>query len=270
MEKSQYIAIALSVVLFGTLFALPRVVVNNQDEADKLAAGSGEKHMQSGLSGEQGSKVADLRNVLASEEDTETRMIALLDLIGLYKSANLFDSAAYIAEEEALRSPKMGNALLAADLYYDAYTYALDPDRIRRFAESARGWYEKVLLEKPDSTDLKVKLGMTYLTTENPMQGIMLIRSVLEKDPDNRFALSNMGLLSMQSGQYEKALERFERIKEIDPSDLQNRFYLAICLKETGKTPQAIAEMEHVKANESDPDVLTTVSRYLEEWTAKQ
>ena len=40
------------------------------------------------------------------------------------------------------------------------------------------------------------------------MQGIMMLREVLEEDPKNELALFNMGMLSIQSGQYDKAVER--------------------------------------------------------------
>ena len=44
------------------------------------------------------------------------------------------------------------------------------------------------------------------------MKGILQLRSLSEKYPENADLHWNMGLFSIQSGQYEKAVTRFEKI----------------------------------------------------------
>ena len=50
-------------------------------------------------------------------------------------------------------------------------------------------------------------------------QGIFKLRDVLKKDPENIKALYHMGLLSIESGQFEKAIERFEKLILLRPEN---------------------------------------------------
>ncbi len=50
-------------------------------------------------------------------------------------------------------------------------------------------------------------------------EGIMKLRAVLEQDPDNETAILQMGLLSLESGQIEKAAKRFEKLVLLQPEN---------------------------------------------------
>ena len=61
-----------------------------------------------------------------------------------------------------------------------------------------------------DDVDLKKALSIIE-KGEQPMQGISILRGLLEKNPNNLDVIWEMGKLSMQSTQYEKAVMRFEK-----------------------------------------------------------
>ena len=73
---------------------------------------------------------------------------------------------------------------------------------------------------------------MTYLSAENPMQGITMLREVLAVDPKNELALLNMGMLSIQSGQYDRAVEPLARIGEDKPESYSRPAVIGYCLDE--------------------------------------
>jgi cytochrome c-type biogenesis protein CcmH/NrfG len=91
------------------------------------------------------------------------------------------------------------------------------------------------------------------------MQGIMLLREVLASDPTNEPALFNLGLLSMRSNQYEKAIERFKQLLKVNPNNTKAQFYLAVSLAQTGKNKEALSQLEIVKANEKDPTIQAAI-----------
>jgi tetratricopeptide (TPR) repeat protein len=65
--------------------------------------------------------------------------------------------------------------------------------------------------------DLKVEEAVRIVQSgENPMQGVMMLRAVLAENPEHLEATYSLGMLSMQSNQYEKAIERFKRVLELD------------------------------------------------------
>ena len=71
---------------------------------------------------------------------------------------------------------------------------------------------------------------------QSQMKGILQMRSLSEKHPENADLQWNMGLFSIQSGQYEKAAARFEKVINIDAQRLDAYMQLAIsylALKDT-------------------------------------
>jgi len=63
---------------------------------------------------------------------------------------------------------------------------------------------------------------------QSQMKGILQMRSLSEKYPKNADLQWNMGLFSIQSGQYEKAVARFEKVINIDAKRLDAYMQLAM------------------------------------------
>jgi len=59
--------------------------------------------------------------------------------------------------------------------------------------------------------EVDIKKASQMIQNGQPMKGVMLLRSILEKDENNIDAIWELGKLSMQSQQYEKAIGRFEK-----------------------------------------------------------
>ena len=64
--------------------------------------------------------------------------------------------------------------------------------------------------------DLKVEQAIEMVQISGmPMQGITLLKEILEEDPKHKEAIWQLGMFSMQSRQYNKAIERFTSLIEI-------------------------------------------------------
>ena len=79
--------------------------------------------------------------------------------------------------------------------------------------------------EKVNQTT-SISRAMDLIRGENPMEGIFMLREILEKDPKNKEALYNLGVLSIHTAQYQNAVNRFNQIIAIDSSD--KRAYLQL------------------------------------------
>lgn len=71
-------------------------------------------------------------------------------------------------------------------------------------------------------SQVKTAEAVALVQGEDPMRGIMMLREVLQEDPDNVEAHWHLGLFSIQSGQYDKALERFKKVRELDEEARNN------------------------------------------------
>ena len=182
----------------------------------------------------------------------------------LYNQAGLFDSAAWFADR-AMTFFKTDESLLkAGDAYYQAYTFAMDPQKQKALADKTQELFGKYLKENPKNLEVKTKIAMTYLVSA-PMKGIGMLREVLAADPNNELALFNMGMLSIQSGQYDKAPQYLEKLATVNEKHIQGQLLLGVAYLNLGQKDKARQQFEKVKKMDSDPSVQATVDSYLKD-----
>ncbi|MBB6463995.1 tetratricopeptide repeat protein [Flammeovirga kamogawensis] len=287
MGTKQYSLIGIGIVLIIVLALLPKAVVtdnsanaveNNESTAqteqhsddDGHDHGSNKVDMASAhsekLPADTQSKLDSLQDSFESGKGTQNKITVANEAYDLLIRMNKFDRAAEWKLALYGVTDKSEDLKSAADAYYDAFTFAMSEEKSSKMASLARSNYNQYLKLEPKDLNSKVKLGMTYVVSSSPMQGITLIREVIAEEPNHQLAIFNLGLLSMQSGQYDKAVGRFEQLKKLYPEDMEARFYLALALKEVGKKNQAIKELEFINKNADSEDIRVTSSQYLAEW----
>jgi len=269
MPKNLLIVSAIAAVAVIGLFLLPKSVVDNEnsteanaaEEATGIQAGEAEHSMD--VPNEAIEELAELKEAYQNSKNSENFASFANSLIERFASLNQYDSAAKYAAELAEFNQSEANLQKAGDMYYEAFTFAMDADKTRRMGEQARYFYEQLLAQSPDHLDAKAKMAMTYVSSPNPMQGILMLREVLDTDANNQMAIYNLGLLSMQSGQYDRAIDRFEKLVTLDPEHLQAQFLLGVSYFNAGKNGEAEAQFKKVKTMDADPSVAASVDEYL-------
>ena len=84
-----------------------------------------------------------------------------------------------------------------------------------------------------------VENALKLIESNNPMEGVFMLRKILEKEPKNKEAVFNLGVLSIQSKQYNKAIERFNQLLIIDSLDKRAYLHLGISNFELGNEEEA-------------------------------
>jgi tetratricopeptide (TPR) repeat protein len=271
MKKSQIVFLIAGIILIGLLYSLPTMVVDNSDEnvameeVDSLSnSPQADDTHEPALSTEDRDQVELLRAALDNEEDRE-KFTILADSIGrVYTAAGKLDSAAYYYGLIADRVPEVPELEKAGNIYYEAYGFAMSPEKTTYLAGKTREYLGKVLEKDPSRLDLKTKIAMTHVSSSNPMQGITMLREILEEDPTNELALFNMGILSMQSGQYKIAVQRFEDLVANHPQNIEGQFYLGVSYFESKQNNKAKKQLQIVRDMTEDPQILSGVANYLE------
>lgn len=271
MKRSQLILIAIGVLAVLGLYSLPKIVVENDseiadmgEEVQATAPNAIEMH-DAELSPEQLESRARSQQVFDNPSSEEDQTVAAEELASLYIDLGKFDSAAYYLGEIADQSQTLEDLEKAGQAYYEAFSFALDPEKVSYTAEQTRSYLNQVLENDPSRLDLKTKVAMTYVSSSNPMQGITMMREILEEDPQNEDGLFNMGVLSMQSGQYKRATERFEELIKYHPDNLQGQFYLGVSYFEAKQKNKAKAQFEEVMNMTQDPMILSSIQSYLDQ-----
>jgi Tfp pilus assembly protein PilF len=100
----------------------------------------------------------------------------------------------------------------------------------------------------------------------NPMEGIRLLREVLEEDPENTEVHYRLGMFSMQSGQFDKAIARFEKVvSKNDPKYNDAIFFLAQAYAATNRKDEAIILFNRYRKTSTDTAVTNGVDRLINE-----
>ena len=81
-------------------------------------------------------------------------------------------------------------------------------------------------VENQVNENFSIEKAIELVEGENPMEGIFMLRDIIDKNPENTDALYYLGVLSLQTAQYENAVKRFNQIISIDSSD--KRAYLQL------------------------------------------
>lgn len=96
-----------------------------------------------------------------------------------------------------------------------------------------------------DPTNLKAKaeLGVCYLESSygTPMQGIGLLKEVEQVDSNNQEALFYLGYFSIQTGQYDKAIARFNKLRSLYPETAIYHQYAGRAYLLNGEKEEAIS-----------------------------
>jgi cytochrome c-type biogenesis protein CcmH/NrfG len=117
-------------------------------------------------------------------------------------------------------------------------------------ANNAKVLLENALKINPANDSSRIGLGSCYLfgnISSNPMEGITMIRQVVEKNPGNTYGQMMLALGGKKSGQYDKAIERFLLIVQKEPDNIEAIFHIAECYDLKGDKTNAIVFYEKAK-----------------------
>ena len=97
------------------------------------------------------------------------------------------------------------------------------------------------------------------------MEGILPVRAIAEKNPGNLYAQLVLGLGGKKSGQYDKAIERFNIIIQKQPKNIDVIFQLAECYDLKGDKTNAIKWYSEAKKMISNEQIQKDIDNRINE-----
>jgi len=273
LKTKQITVIVLALALVGALLARPiKGLVAEQKTGTSADAGSvstlslesvsnfSKQHIHPDLARE----ISRLEEQLAKTEGEE-RLAALEALVAKWDDVAKFAPQGFIYMEMANIAPQFEFWLKSGDAFRTAYGNLRDTAMVAELNRLAIRSYEEAVALNPNSLEAKTGLGAAMVTgSGNPMAGIALLREVVQKDPKNIQANKTLGLFSLQSRQFDKAVERFSTVVELQP-DAESYFYLATGYENIGLRNEAIAAFQKSKELASDPTLSQFIDRRVAE-----
>lgn len=174
--------------------------------------------------------------------------------------------AAYYYSLYAEKSGEAVNFVKAGDLYYTSFRAAVDSVYRSQMAHLAIDNYRMAMDKGVADNQAKTNLGVLIVeTARNPMEGITLLREVVENDPENENAQLQLGFFSYKSGQYDKAVERFENVLEINPARTDAILYIGEAYLAMGKKDKAIEQFERFLQVSENTAMRREVEEYIKQ-----
>ena len=146
-------------------------------------------------------------------------------------------------EAEAARLVNSEKTLtFAAHLFLDSLLEQNVPQIKQWQAFQAKDLFERSLKLNPINDSSKVGLGAVYIYggITMPMQGITMVKEVADRDSTNIYAQMTLGTASLMTGQTDKAIDRFKKVANLQPENIEAVFRVASIYEQLGNKSEAI------------------------------
>jgi len=274
INTKQIIVIAGIVLLMVVIFLQPvkSLIKEEEGEVQGTEAASNDQFSLESVS--EIAKQGLSSNLTKSITDSEAELKAAPEgeKLPLYKKlaeqwldVNKTMPAAYIYEEIAEKDPSVENWLKAGDLYTESYQHFTDTVMSPVLVERAKRSYEEVLKLDEKNIDARTGLGTAMVNGPAPMAGITMLLDIVKEDPTNLKANYNLGLFSMRSKQFDKAVDRFNTVLKQTPNNAEVWFYLATSYENIGLKSDAISAFQKSKELAADPSLTQFIDRKVDE-----
>jgi tetratricopeptide (TPR) repeat protein len=212
--------------------------------------------ISAGLSAE----ITDLEHKFSASSDEDKLQNAKL-LAQKWDDVEQAIPGALYLEIVAQQEETLKNWLNAGDHFLKAYDNTRDSLLVSALLQKANNAYSNALKIDSASNDAKTGMGITIVNGMGmPMQGIAMLLDVVKKDPKNLKANMSLGTFAIKSGQFDKAISRFNDIIAIQPSP-DAYFYLATAYENLGKNKEAVDAYLKSKKLAANP----TLSKFIDE-----
>ena len=176
----------------------------------------------------------------------------------------------YTAEAAKLENSEK-SLTFAAQLFLRNLRAVADPGLKGWMATEAKVLFEKALALNPANDSARIGLGSSYIfgsSAEDPqevMQGIQQILQVAKKDSNNMYAQLMLGIGGVVSGQYDRAIDRLNKVLSFQPQNLEALLTLAEAYERTGAKADAVRCYESAKKMIKIPEVLKEIDERIQQ-----
>lgn len=252
MRKQQLALIFIGILLLAGLYFFGNTIAPKKPAAITAASNAPAtlttqaviSKYKTSLNAQEVQKLTQLENSVV-RGDVHDQQIHVYHQLASYWADTLQheEIGAYYAGEAAKLENSEKNLTFAAHLLLDNMLSSPDVSMQRWLATQAKELFEKALIINPVNDSSKIGLGVCYMfgnISDSPMQGILAIKEIADKDPDNLYAQMMLGLGGIQSGQYDKAAERFLIVVKKQPDNIEAVLNLAAAYERLGNKQEAV------------------------------
>jgi tetratricopeptide (TPR) repeat protein len=279
LKPTQWLMLGIMAVVGVSLYLLPRGMVAKQEAVTTITdsskgssaempllppPGAEEHHHHEQATASELKKLEAWKKKWLSAVDNQKKCNFADSISAYYLKYGQADSAFVYARESATLCNKAESALRAGDAAMEAFNHT-GPQNGAEWQKAAEEYYQIALKADPQNEATKRKLAKAYVNSPAPMRGVKLLKQMVEENPKDEESIFTLGYLSIQSGQFDKAVGHFENLVTVNPKHAQGWFYLGFSLLKIGKKPEAASALQQAAKLDQDPEFQSIISNYLNE-----
>ncbi|MFN7689277.1 MAG: tetratricopeptide repeat protein [Sphingobacteriales bacterium] len=273
MKQQWLVAIGSIILLFGLYFfgrTKPNPKGVTQTTSDTASSVSGPAQMleqaKKQLKPNQLATILGMENAI-TRGDLVTQRIAMNAQLAAYWRDSVGNRLPYLYYngQKAKLENSEKNLNFAAQSYLEALKSVPEPSVRTWMANEAQSLFDKVLKLNPANDSAKVGWGSTFIFGAGgaPMEGIMKIREVAERDSTFMYAQFMLGYGGMMTGQFDKAAERLLKVVKAEPENMEAVFLLAEAYERSGNKTEAVRWYTTGKKSVKNPELLKAIEEKI-------
>jgi tetratricopeptide (TPR) repeat protein len=253
-----------ALVLFVLLFTAPKLAEKTEKPAPPRVSGSNNENATLDLYASMASKSID--PALKKRTDLWLKDKRFDSLITFWSARKRADLVAFYSEELAKVNNKALSWFEAGSRYYYSVQFTQDKTEIPVLYESSMRCLKRSLAIDPANQDAKIMLASAILDgTDDPMQGVSLLREVEKVDSNNVKLQLSFAFFSVKSGQMDRAVSRFNKVLRIDSNYIEAYLHLADAYERMNEKDKTIQMLEQYAKRTNDITSRVEVNSYIQQ-----
>lgn len=250
MQKQQLLVLGAAAVLFLVLYLGFGTIPSGQKMIDRSRALTASvtsfealrDKALAALASEQRAEVEVLQQAAEQAAAGTDKALALKKLSGWWYRKGQLAIAGGLAEQVAEIEQADSSWSVAGATFFNGLVAAQDTVTRRFCAERAVHAFESAASLNPDKVEHRVNLALVYgenPRADNPMLAVMMLRELESKHPDNASVYNALGRLALKTGQWERAIQRLEKARSLEPANPNTPCLLARAYEGAGDAAKA-------------------------------
>jgi len=244
VKKPQWITLVAALILVAILYVFGRIVPEKKETTTKqsdladnpVSIDSILSDAKKRLDPAQIARLNALENSVVRGAVNEQKLKIYHQLAHFWAdTGQIFEPYAWYEAEAARLENSEKSLTFAAHLFLQNMRGENSQPLREWKALEAKDLFERSLKINPQNDSSIVGLGACYIfggISATPMEGILKVRAVADKDSSNIFAQEVLGHGSMYSGQYDKAIARFETVYRLSRETENTKLEACLMLAE--------------------------------------
>lgn len=254
MNKPQYIALSAALALFCLLYfgfdTLPagqkQVEQSRSIQATGISIETLVDDARAHLDEQQSARLQEIEKQISVAKTDPERIALLKQLSGFWYAAGHPEIAGSVAEQVAELEQTDEAWSVAGATFYGALA-GQQNTRVREYCAShAVLAFESAISLNPGKVEHRVNVALVYAenpSSDDPMKAVKLLRELETQHPDQPSVYNALGRLAIKTGQWERAIQRLEKARSLDPENPNTVCLLAKAYAGIGNSDKA-AEFE--------------------------